>query len=38
VRFDRFCSLHRRIVKALEELGNFGTLSGDELREILEME
>lgn len=36
VRSDPFRSLHRHIVAALEELGDFGTLSGDELRAVLE--
>jgi hypothetical protein len=35
VRAEPFRSLHRRIVAALEELGDTGTLSGDELRQVL---
>jgi hypothetical protein len=36
VRSDPFRSLHRRIVAALEELGDVGTLGGDELRHVLD--
>jgi DNA-directed RNA polymerase specialized sigma24 family protein len=35
VRSDPFRSLHRRIVAVLERIGDVGTLSGDELREVL---
>jgi hypothetical protein len=35
VRSEPFRSLHRRIVAALELVGDVGTLSGDELREVL---
>lgn len=36
VRSEPFRRLHRRIVSKLEPLGDTGTLSGDELREVLE--
>jgi hypothetical protein len=36
VRSEPFRPLHRRVVAALEEVGDIGTLSGDELREVLE--
>jgi hypothetical protein len=35
VRSEAFRRLHRRIVTALEQIGDFGTLSGDELRAVL---
>jgi hypothetical protein len=35
VRSEPFRSLHRRIVAALERIGDIGTLAGDELREVL---
>jgi hypothetical protein len=35
VRSEPFRLLHRRIVAALEEVGDTGTLSGDDLREVL---
>jgi hypothetical protein len=36
VRSDPFRSLHRRIVAALERIADVGTLSGDELRDVLD--
>jgi hypothetical protein len=35
IRSESFRSLHRRIVAALEEVGEVGTLSGDELDRVL---
>jgi hypothetical protein len=35
IRSEPFRSLHRRIVAALENVGEVGTLSGDELRQVL---
>jgi hypothetical protein len=35
VRSEPFRRLHRRVVSKLEELGDTGTLSGDDLREVL---
>ena len=35
VRSEPFRSLHRRIVAELEEVGEVGSLSGDELRQVL---
>jgi hypothetical protein len=36
-RTDPFRTLHYRVVKALERLGDFGTLAGDELRHVLDL-
>jgi hypothetical protein len=36
VRSESFRQLHQRIVAALEEMGDLGVLSGDELRQVLE--
>ena len=35
VRSAEFRSLHQRVVTALEEMGDLGVLSGDELRQVL---
>jgi hypothetical protein len=36
VRSAEFRVLHARLVSKLEEMGDLGVLSGDELREVLE--